>query len=970
MPTKLPTPKGQPRIASYMKKRSHPQRINSPTNQTSSPDQKRVSVDPKPNMESTSNEPGPMDISPQRDKNGVPHQATDVDMEQAESVLAVQEVNEQGRTEEHTKNGNIDQPQKNTNKTDTTEALREGNNPNDKDVGTEAEKVTHTPADTPEPQKDNEEMEVQKEDDRRANEAGSNSPMDGNPKLKSSLKHAFADVARRAADLPTPAPIIPKWEAHRFACMFDIKMPKDKSKRTEYIATELNKMMDCLREYSKVYIRKYSEYHMPRNTDKTSWISKYDKKKVSDLTSYTFGFYYYQALREGTFRLLIQLILPVGTNIPDLLINANGHKWAGKNNRSIRDIREQNLHSPKYVGWLFRSNYSMVGSNDLQNAFENRAGIHFGLTFKSVPLHNQGAYNKETAVKAICISCNEADQQDAWNTLMTWYNSEKPTFPLGIPMMFIPSKDHPDIKNNPAATQNISTLLDRQRIFLRDTDIVTCPHLAFPDAKEPKGRTLRHELMDLTAVTMGNDNLGAKLFHSITRKVDPKGEETYQMTFHKSVAREALSIISGMGQFIKKELQLDAEYYCHPHLINDEHDWDKEKRCVINPTTTYISNLAILAGTDEQAPDKVEKEEYSMDTKGRRESRRIKGQDGEETIQDITKKKKARQKSVPGEVQDDKSMRSEMSDLTRYSSSTRASNERKQLRRQLDDQQEELDEKDNEIARLKAKLAQQSLEEGEVLSNSDHNSGEDTAESPPIPPRISRQEKEKERYGDWNFDEIESDSQEKDMDVDIEVTGVRQTKKKKQRSDGLIFVFRGPPKQVKAVAEYYTEQGETTVQTLPYRDGTTTKVDLYKVIDKQKFKNAQNSQSHSVKFAKVNTVQEYDTRSGKLKREVQTVDTPSSPDMEDKSVSSSSSKSSTTSGNSHSDPPSESSSDRSSSESSSSSSNYEPTPPRESKKSSKKRATSISKETLNQAKDITNLVNDNESDGNGPNSDE
>ena len=90
----------------------------------------------------------------------------------------------------------------------------------------------------------------------------------------------------------------------------------------------------------------------------------------------------------------------------------------------------------------------------------NRAGIHFGLTFKSVPLHNQGAYNKETAVKVICISCNEADQKDAWNTLIKWYNSEKPTFPLGIPMMFIPLKDHPDIKNDPAATQNISTLLD------------------------------------------------------------------------------------------------------------------------------------------------------------------------------------------------------------------------------------------------------------------------------------------------------------------------------------------------------------------------------------------------------------------------------------------------------------------------------------------------------------------------------
>ena len=141
----------------------------------------------------------------------------------------------------------------------------------------------------------------------------------------------------------------------------------------------------------------------------------------------------------------------------------------------------------------------MVGSNELQSAFEERAGIHFGLTFKSVPMNNQGKYDKDTAIKAICVSCNDEDQDTAWNTLMDWYNSKKPKFPLGIQMMFIPSKNHPDIRNNPAAAQNISTLLDRQRIFLSDIEVVSCPHLAFLDAKTPRGRSLRQELMDLTA---------------------------------------------------------------------------------------------------------------------------------------------------------------------------------------------------------------------------------------------------------------------------------------------------------------------------------------------------------------------------------------------------------------------------------------------------------------------------------------
>ena len=63
--------------------------------------------------------------------------------------------------------------------------------------------------------------------------------------------------------------------------------------------------------------------------------------------------------------------------------------------------------------------------------------------------------------------------------------------------------------------------------------------------------------MDLMALTMGEERLGAKLFHAITQKVDPKGSEVYQFNFHKTVERESLSIISEMGQFIKKELKLD-----------------------------------------------------------------------------------------------------------------------------------------------------------------------------------------------------------------------------------------------------------------------------------------------------------------------------------------------------------------------------------------------------------------------------
>ena len=66
------------------------------------------------------------------------------------------------------------------------------------------------------------------------------------------------------------------------------------------------------------------------------------------------------------------------------------------------------------------------------------------------------------------------------------------------------------------------------------------------------------------------------------------------------------------------------------------------------------------------------------------------------------------------------------------------------------------------------------------------------------------------------------------------------------------------------MVKYYKDKGVGTVQTLPYKDGTITKVDLYKVVDRDKFKEAQEKESHSVKFATATTVQEYDSNTGKL----------------------------------------------------------------------------------------------------------
>ena len=70
---KVSTPKGQKGIEAFLstKKRSPPECITSPTNQTSSPEQKKAAVNDKTgNPEDMSNEPSPALMNPQRDKFG------------------------------------------------------------------------------------------------------------------------------------------------------------------------------------------------------------------------------------------------------------------------------------------------------------------------------------------------------------------------------------------------------------------------------------------------------------------------------------------------------------------------------------------------------------------------------------------------------------------------------------------------------------------------------------------------------------------------------------------------------------------------------------------------------------------------------------------------------------------------------------------------------------------------------------
>ena len=82
------------------------------------------------------------------------------------------------------------------------------------------------------------------------------------------------------------------------------------SKRTEYLAAELNKLLTTIGQFNRVYVRKFEKHCQVHDAEKHEWKKEFNKDQVSDIQSYTHGFYFYGKLREGNFRLLIQLVYP------------------------------------------------------------------------------------------------------------------------------------------------------------------------------------------------------------------------------------------------------------------------------------------------------------------------------------------------------------------------------------------------------------------------------------------------------------------------------------------------------------------------------------------------------------------------------------------------------------------------------------------------------------------------------------
>ena len=524
----------------------------------------------------------------------------------------------------------------------------------------------------------------------------------------------------------------------RMIVSLDIAEPTDGQDRVELLCKSLNSFLELARKFSGKHLRvmQYGSLEVAHEENRKQWLKKFKACSV-ELKEFTHGYYPFQKLRAGTYRLKLKLAVPLkrSKTITDFIETCSEY-WGNIMFPTVRDLPSQFIYNPKKLGWFLRSTRFASHTADLQEELDSKASafypeLHFSLSYQTVPDPNNGVYDPETATKAICIETNEQTFHEAWDFLQRTYNLKTTEYPLGVKMNFVGSKDHPDYKNDYTAKQNISILMKRQKIFEENMSSVSTHVLIDIDYPYDGTRSLRHRLMELSPKTMGPLFSTARLFHSIDRSISRTGTQSYHFTFHASVLKEASNIVSGITEMLRDELNLEPESYCFAHCIKDGYTWDPETKQSSNPSVDVLKFVLDLSEDLQvtQCLDGVEEEdeEFELSSKAERERDRVMGLDDSETVEDLKQRKQRKPKSsndLPTSsvtVQQD-----EVSEVTQYSNSTKASHERKKLRG-------DLDEKNKRIAELEAQLASNKLttsdDEPSSSESSSQRTGEDSGES-------------------------------------------------------------------------------------------------------------------------------------------------------------------------------------------------------------------------------------------------
>ena len=188
-----------------------------------------------------------------------------------------------------------------------------------------------------------------------------------------------------------------KYVERRLLVSFRIELPNNPQHRLELLATEINAFLDTARKRSKNHLRmmRYKSTEVAHDKDKKQWI-RVIKACPSYFDEFTHGYYPYQKLREGVYRLKIKVAIPLkDSKTMDQFIEACSQSWGDPEFPTVKDLPSQHIFNHKKLGWFLRSTTFMGHTRDLQKELDLLAkaqfqDLAFGLSFQTIPNPNNG----------------------------------------------------------------------------------------------------------------------------------------------------------------------------------------------------------------------------------------------------------------------------------------------------------------------------------------------------------------------------------------------------------------------------------------------------------------------------------------------------------------------------------------------------------------------------------------------------
>ena len=485
---------------------------------------------------------------------------------------------------------------------------------------------------------------------------------------------SYAEAAAAASNIDDDNTAVQKnrtFQVQRLRLTLVIKKPSDKEQRLKLLQDKANDMMRIGKQFEKeMYLQDFFLTSRTEDGDnKRQWHSKFKAKDCSTATFKQFfahGLENYFPLDRDRYHFRISIVVPHTCCIKKLLEEMNG---IAPKDCSIRHILSQGIYNPKKVGALLRSTDKLTATDEFLSELNRRAAslnpnVVFGMSCAELRHPNiPQCKDYKNANKAIQLETNAEYLTEATEIALRLFPAKRPKgfVPIwGMNCVFIFDYTHPAVQNLSAALTNLATLINRHQTF-RDYQKKVANQwilqgvLDDPVYEDGDRTTLRDVLMSIKSKTTPGCENGT-LFSAICYD-NYLGQSKYWFMCHKKVQKEAKAVVRALPTMLRVEYNVTPEHFFVEGGIDPTEDWNAETRCLSNEVTNATDMM--LEETEDLHEDREDEEinvpiidendNISLPTVDERERKRLMGQDDEETIKDMTKKKpiKKKKQSAP-----------------------------------------------------------------------------------------------------------------------------------------------------------------------------------------------------------------------------------------------------------------------------------------------------------------------------------